>query len=405
MPTLIVVDGFEAAITWAINSSGGGGLATTVANPSAFTHDTGIKRSGSYSLKCVQDGVNASRISKTITGTRMLVGSFYFYSAAAPGTASVFFDGASGPRPQFRINTDGTISALFNGGTAQTKTGSVCDSTWHRIDFRADTSVTNAFTLDWQVDAVAQTQATRALTAADNTTFQIGTAGTAPNLTFYVDDLVMSATSGDYPIGEHSVFAIKPSSDGTHNAGTNTIEDNAGNDIHSVNFPANPLVDNWPPDTSVYVRQATADTTAYAEVNFANVDASMTTFWDAQALVAFTASASTANEGATIVSYDGFSTSTEVYGTPSARTNYTTSTTTALNYKVSNTSTVQGVITRPGGGWTSTELNALQARIGYSNDVTGNPRWHGLIVQYAGTVSGGGGGGGGDADSLGDLLI
>lgn len=403
MPTLIHIDGFEAAITWGTNSSNGGGLATTVANGAAFTHDTGTRRSGSYSLKVVQPAGSATRISKTLTtGIRTLVGSVYFYCAAAPSVQSIILDSGSGPRPTFRLETDGRMSALFNSGTAQSTAGSVCDAAWHRLDFYADTATTNSFFLDWQIDAVAQTRATRALTAQDIPSFQIGSAGTTPTATFFLDDLVLSATAADYPIGEHTVFGVSPTGDGTHVNTNGGMENDAGTDITTTAWQ---LVDNWPPSSTAFLRQSVIGTTDYAEVTFANHDATMTTIWDAQALLAYTASTSAANEGATIVSFDSFSTFTEVYGNPTTRADYTSASTTAFFYKVSNSLTPCGVITRPGGGWTTTDFDNLKARMGYSGDVTGNPRWNALMIQYAGTISGGGGGGGGDADSLGDLLI
>jgi len=389
VPTLILLDGFE----WGYNPLTavtvlGGGIGTSLGNAPGLICDSSVKRSGTYSLKVTQDGANATRLVKSFASTTMLVGSFYYRATTAPAAASLITT-ASTAIPQLRIETDGKLSALFSGGAAQSTAGSIVDSNWHLIDFKIDVSA-NPQLFDWKVDGTAQTQATRTVAASTLTTFSLGSSAAGSNHTFWLDDFVLSVTSGDYPLGStttpHSVLAVLPTGDGTHNAGTNTIEDNAGTDIASPN--AFPLVDNWPPDTAAYIRQATIDTTAYAEVTFANHDAAIGTIWDAYPLVAFTSSTNAVNEGACIVSFDSFSTSTEVYGTPAARTNYQSSTTTNVNFKSKNGTTADGLITRPVGNWTTSAFDALKARIGYSGDVTGNPRWHGLMVQYAGVAGG-----------------
>lgn len=384
VPTLIHIDGFEYGISpFVAAHSAGGALGTTVSS-TGITCDSSVKRSGAYSLKITSDGATVIRLLRALTSTDTLVGSFYFYATAVPTADTVFFIG-NAATPQFRLNTTGTVSALFTSGTAVTTAGTYTDSTWHRIDFKFVGSA-NPLTLDWQIDGSAQTQAVRTIAAVNLTGFNLGSSGSAANGVVWLDDLVLSATAADYPIGVHTVLAVVPTSDGTHNSGTNTIEDNAGTDIASPN--AFPILATFPPQPNVvYIRQSTISTTAYAEVNFANHDATMTTLWDAQAYVFYQSSTNAVNEGATVVSYDGFTTPLEVYGTASARTNYQTSATTTSASKVANASSSQGVITRPAGTWDTTSFDALQARVGYSNDVTGNPRWLGLMVQYAGTVT------------------
>jgi hypothetical protein len=399
MPTLILVDGFEYAHSAFVTA--GGGMATSVTNPTVITFDSTVKRTGGFSMKFVYDGANATNVIKTIGSTSTMVGSIYFRATAAPSVQSSLFGSNSGAVYLFRLETDGRLGAIWSGGTAQNTAGSVCDGAWHRIDWYAD-SVNNPYVLQWQVDASAQTNAIRNIAAASQTNLRLGTTGTTHTATFWLDDLVLSTTAGDYPIGEHSVFVSTPSSDGTHVNTGGGMEDNAGTDITTA---ANGLLSSWPVNTSVFLRQSVVGTGDYAEVNFSNADATVATIWDVSPMLAYTSSTNAANEGGCIISFDSFSTSTEVYGTPSARTNYQTASTIAPFFKVRNASQSDGVITRPGGGWTLTDFNALKARLGYSNDVTGNPRWLGLLVQYAATVSGGGGGGGGDADSLGELLI
>ena len=40
------------------------------------------------------------------------------------------------------------------------------------------------------------------------------------------------------------------------------------------------------------------------------------------------------------------------------------------------------LIAAPGGGWDTTELNALLFRCGYSTDVNPNPYWGALLIEY-----------------------
>ena len=83
------------------------------------------------------------------------------------------------------------------------------------------------------------------------------------------DDCIASPLAADYTtIGAHHVTTMSPTSDGTHNAGTNIIEDNVGNDINGTSVTAWSLLDELPPTTTDYVRQNTAGATNYAVVDF-----------------------------------------------------------------------------------------------------------------------------------------
>jgi hypothetical protein len=79
-----------------------------------------------------------------------------------------------------------------------------------------------------------------------------------------------------------------------------------------------------------------------------------------------------ADEGACIIKRSD-DTEIAIWGSPAARADYSES---SMFYK-------SAIITPPAGGWTQAEINALRARIGYSNDVSPVPYWENLLIEVA----------------------
>lgn len=104
---------------------------------------------------------------------------------------------------QIRVSTAGVLQAIVTSGAAVSGP-TVVEGTEYRIDARCDCSGAT-FTLDWQVNGVAQGQATSAK-AADTISASSGeklanvTAGVTA-FTCYFDSWAISRVSADYPIG------------------------------------------------------------------------------------------------------------------------------------------------------------------------------------------------------------
>lgn len=105
----------------------------------------------------------------------------------------------------------GSSTTSGDGGSGVVVTTGV----WYRVDFKGVCNTTT--TCDVQVDGVAVAQYSVAGSAASITGFAIGLSGASGDA--YYDDIVMSGTSGNYPIGAGTVVGQYPSADGTHGGG------------------------------------------------------------------------------------------------------------------------------------------------------------------------------------------
>lgn len=132
------------------------------------------------------------------------------FNATAAGTSqgcAIIYHQASG---QLRARTINSVGTTINEATSGI---AVTTGQWYRIDFKGVHNTTQ--TADFQVDGVAATQATGAGVSADFRALVFGSLATFTG-DFYMDDIVVSGTSGDYPIGAGTVVGLYPSADGTH---------------------------------------------------------------------------------------------------------------------------------------------------------------------------------------------
>jgi hypothetical protein len=299
----------------------------------------------------------------------MFVGRLYLRIAVHPTTPAAIWRITTASSDHLEITYDGSQYHMgFISGTTNSKT-TLSLNTWYRFDFRCNLSDAGNKSVDWQIDGVDKTQNT----STGTTTSTIIRFGDSNTYTYDVvfDDFYLSATSGDYPIGPGGTERLFPIADGTHVAGTNTIEDNAGTDIGVTT--AFDKLNSDPPSSTTYVRQVAVGTGNYAEVLFSNLFSKSPNILGVRGRLAYTSSATQANQGAYIISKDSFSSFTEIWGNPTTRADYSDGSTSSLFYKsvqVANVTTLELV-------------NNLKARIGYSNDITPNPYWIDLWIEVA----------------------
>ena len=298
-----------------------------------------------------------------ITGTAALARSCWMQRLLAPTRDSRCHSGEATP-----LSLRSTRGPPVTGAA-------ISANEWHRLDLRFYCGATTG-TIDWAIDGAAQTQATGTITASTFSNIRLGDQYNALGVDLYIDDIAISGTSGDYPLGPGSVIGLRPTSDGSYSAvGTNTMEDNAGADIGAANTAFALLDDDpWANDATVdYVRQATANNNAYAEVNFA--DATNSTINGVQAVLQYAAANADADTGACYILHANDSVAGTVWGNNATRADYSEAT---AFYK-----SVQ--LTAPAGGWTTAAVDGLKARIGHSNDVTPNPYWLALMLEVDGS--------------------
>jgi hypothetical protein len=351
-PTLTLIDGFEHQTL----STSGTGIWNGVPNPAAVTIDTTNKRTGAAALKVAEDGVTATYISKSIN-SQVVVGSLYIRLTANPSVNSTILVFTAPSNPQFWVTSTGLIRAAIQG-SATVDGPNIVDGAWHQLDFRISTNSTT-YTIEWSVDGTAQTTSSLSgQTAAAMTGIRFGSGTASHTATCWYDDVILSYTSADYPIGAHKVRSSVPNADGTDSGGTNFTLTGGTTNWEVLN--------EWPADTTTYIGQTTASSTSYREVQFA--DTTEGTIWGVHGYLAYFASGTTANNGTTQIVDSGGAALTNIYSGDMSET--------SLFYK-------SEVITAPAGGWTQANFNGVKGRVGFSSNIATIPRWSSLMLQYA----------------------
>lgn len=201
-----------------------GSTAHWVFDSANCTFSTSTVRSGARSLRINRSDSTTGRITSLgLTSSSIWVVRFYIRFATLPtSSVQLLANGLNNFGVCFR-NADNTIRA--GNRTFSASTGAVVTTgQWYRIDAKMDlTGATQTF--DVSVDGVALEQATNAASGAA-TTINFGEAtGVSQTYDAFFDDIIISNTSGDYPIGPGKVEHFVPTADGTHNiAGTNDFE-------------------------------------------------------------------------------------------------------------------------------------------------------------------------------------
>ena len=375
--TPVWITGFEHGL--ATPSVSGGGLCTTVTGTPEIQGTT--KRTGAFALKCAITTVATAAIVKTITSGADIILRFYYYWDADPeqieeilrisgtGTAIYMYYHSAAGLDKFRLSASGATT-LYSANTYTA-------GSWYRIDIHLDG--TNK-TVDWQIDGVAQTQMTAFTTAGEYTLIRFGTPDVATSGTYtqYYDDVVVSETIADYPIGASSAEGLRPDADGAHSFGANEMEDIAGADI-GANNTAFALLDDNPFGTSAntdLICQNTANASAYCEVTFP--DTTYANINGVMAVLQYCGQNATADEGACYILHANNVVAATVWGNNATRSDYSETT---PFYK-------SAILAAPANGWTGADVNGLKARIGHSNDVVAVPYWLALILEVDGNGTG-----------------
>jgi hypothetical protein len=206
---------------------------------------TGTKRSGDRGLEVAVSGSDSYIEIAGLSASNIWVCRFYVkISSGNAGSYNLAHVISSGnPYGPYFNSNDGKIYSSQSspvGGVTATL------DVFIRIDMKINTSA-NPWTFDCKVDGVACTQTTLAA-GATTLLMRLGVATSGYTVFNYYDDVIISNTSGDYPLGAGYVNHFVPTSDGTHNiAGTNDFERSAtGTDILNATTTAFQLVDDVP---------------------------------------------------------------------------------------------------------------------------------------------------------------
>lgn len=208
--------------------------------------NTGTVRSGARSLRINPTAASTGQATSiALTSSAIWVARFYvFFTTLPSANCTLLTMGQSGQvRFQQSDSKIYALSAITQGATGIT----VTTGQWYRIDASFDGS--SGKVTDVQVDGVACGTATTG-SPVSGTQLVLGTAASM-TADYYIDDLVVTNTLADYPIGAGNVYNFVPTSDGTHNvAGASDFQRTlTGTDITNATTTAYQLVDNIPLDT------------------------------------------------------------------------------------------------------------------------------------------------------------
>lgn len=351
------------------------------------------RRVGGFSLEIDKTTSTSScYVLRTMSAAQTVwVVRLYVYVQTMPTTSSRIFqlDATDTSDLYLFLNAAGNAFEIdfAGGGVAQTSSA-ITTNTWYRIDLLYDVSGTT-WTCDWELDGVAQGQLTFANGAAGTGAVSLVFGMSSTGASVYkanITDFIASNTSADYPIGAGKGYYLLPSSMGTSINSTRFQEgDGTAIDASSYQF-----VDEWPPNqtggNTDYIKQVTADAggeASYIEFGLDDRPDSEGAINGVVGFLAYTSATTSANNAGCVVVKNG-GTEITIYGDDAVPVDYSDGSITNYFYAAQ-------VITAPGGGWTTAELNALLFRCGYSTDVSPNPYWGSLLIEYdvAPAVAGG----------------
>jgi len=288
--------------------------------------------------------------------------------------------GITAPQTTVRFRNAGDqIGVQIGAGAEQLSVATVVADTWYSLDIRLDQSTPDGstYTADWQLDGVAQAQATLAGQVANATVdhFYIGWQ-TAVTATVRYDDIVVATRYGQYPIGDVTILPLK-----VDPAGTLTISGTSTNfQTFTLNgtmaawnaTTARGAIDDIPPVTGgsadglAQVAAAAAD---YVEIPMETLQAAPGATVRAVGLVAcgWAASGSVATLG--LRGWDGTAETTLLA---------------AADPLLDATSAVWVCkLYTPSGGWSQAKLDALAFRVGFSGDATPDIGIHAILAEVA----------------------
>jgi len=273
-----------------------------------------------------------------------------------------------------RYNPTGTKLEAWSAATASAFAGSFVPvvGVWYRVECRITLDTT--FTTEWKIDGVDQTTATKTVqTAVANPKICFGhnggVGGSASTTgTWYVDDICVSGTTGDYPLGGGIVVSLYPRADGAHSMTANDFQASGVNMTNSTTNGWASLLN--PLSSSVatsFIAQVVIRTTGYAEFLLAQLGPVMAV--NGLAVVSQHHGSTTGAHTQSLRMEDGATESAIM-----ALVDYS-DVTASYNYKAYATAPSTS------GAWTQALVNALKFRFGYSDDVTGNPRMGALLLE------------------------
>jgi hypothetical protein len=335
--------------------------------------DSSVVRSGNYSFKLAKAGTGSGYIRRNYSGQTVVVARFALRFASLP-TADVSQLVQVAPIGGYNLYfgfdqaTSKLEMVLGSSGQSALSANAVSADMWYRVEFRFNVGVTPR-AIEWKINGTSQTTVSAANATSTLDKFYLGSGVTADVFTAYYDDVLLSTTSGDYPLGDGRIRALTPDAvSAVNDPAGSKVQDDASANVTVATPGAASRMDETPMTaTSDFIKHIGTNAASYAELSFANT-ARNACINAVSTVVAQHGSNATGGIGATYV-YDG--------GTQRTVAASATISGTSIAYKMA-------AIAPATGTWNATKLNALVARVGYSSNATGTnyPAWDALLLEY-----------------------
>lgn len=356
-PGPIAADGF---VTGFETGRRGYALGTVTASSTAMSIDgtAGAARTGDYALKVVTAGTTGYGQFQWLNlpyPTAQVV-RFAMRLDAQPSTdlTQLFALSSGSAAVQLRyvqatnrfavaIKRDMTTAPAVVAGTTPVQVGA-----WHVIDMRYNVGGAS-HTVDWRVDGTAQPGASTPGTSTTVSTTQFGT-NAAETVQAHYDDVLMSRSAADYPLGDGRVFALWPNGMGTSVNPTH-FQNDTGTTLDATSWQR---LDEAPmADLTDYITQVTQNGASYAEVTLD--DTAETCIRAAHATFSTHGPSSNQANNVKLSAFDGAAESVIRQGNMAANN------TVSRNYAAP--------VAPAAASWTPAAVNGLVLRYGYGADI------------------------------------
>ena len=348
------INGFETGIdlatgSWSELGTGGG----------TVTSDTTTVHGGTRSMKVAQvNGGDAYLMQMAPASQTVMVTRWAMRFSVRPQDGDELFNVKNGGSVDMKMQFDGTNKLNVEMSSTVVSTTTIALNTWYVIDLRYSVAA-NPHRVDWRINGVAQTAATSATAATTLADMRWGSSSDTNLYTAFYDDLVISHTSADYPIGDGVVKAVRPNGQGTHaTSGSFQNHDNSAIGASSPGYlDEDPITSN-----TDYVKQVTAGTGSYLEFTFPDVNECVD---GVVATVGYHASGTSANAARTDIKVGGVTTSV------------------VTNMNATSLTRVVKKIAPSGSAWVYTDLNDAVVRFGYASTISSRiPYLDAVTLEY-----------------------
>lgn len=368
--TCPVVEGFEHGVT----ANGTGGNVYPTVNAGGTLSIVASRRgAGARALERAASASGGSFQINLPSSSVVVVGVFYVYFTTLSLGATnrqIYNLRNGGNNIAFLgvILTGGSHKFRMTAGAATQDSAAISLNTMYRIDYRATLNDgADTIVVDWSINGAAQTQASGSTVQTTITNLLFGNCtnlGGGETMTCEWDDMALSTTSGDYPIGDIEVVSLAPTNIDLANSNTPTdFQTDGGIDPVAGDFAK---LDDAPLTASLtdWIAQDVTGTGKFLQLDIANPVGTP---------LGVGVSAAVTNDASATCRYEYRSRQSDA---TEVATQVTINPTTAGAY-------LRHFIPPPSGGWTNQKLADLVLRFGYSNDVTPLPRFSAFTVSYA----------------------